>query len=405
VTRPVRVLSIATLFPNPSRPGFGRFVERQANAVAARDDVELVVVNPLAVVPGPLAPLFHNSAELATPQREQRTGYAVHRPRYPRLPLVGPRLNPALIARAVLPLVRRLHCEAPFDLVDAQFFFPDGPAAARIAAALGLPLTIKARGSDIHHWGTVSHARRAMLDAAGKASALLSVSAALAGDMATLGMDRGKIEVHYTGLDHTLFHPRDRAEARHSLASWDEERDEITTVPAGGRLLVSVGNLIPLKGQALVIEALASLPDTHLLICGSGPESRNLRDQAEAIGVANRVHIGGYAPQDLAVVLAAADAMVLPSANEGLANAWIEALACGTPLVITDVGGAREVVTSPAAGRIVKRTPQAIAEGVRALLADPPSQAETASHAARFSWDANAARLAETWRRAAGLQG
>lgn len=405
MTRPVRVLSIATLFPNPSRPGFGRFVERQAGAVAARDDVELVVVNPMPLVPGPLAPLFHNAAELAVPAQEARAGFTLYHPRYPRVPVIGPRLYPALMARAVLPLARRLHAERPFDVVDAQFFFPDGPAAARVAGALGLPLTIKARGSDIHHWGEVPHARRAMLAAADKASALLSVSAALADDMAAFGMPRGKMAVHYTGLDHTLFQPRDRAEARRTLAGWDEELDEITSVPADGRLLVSVGNLIPLKGHALVIEALSALPGTHLLICGSGPEARNLRERAGALGVAERVHIGGYGPQDLAVVLAAADAMVLPSANEGLANAWIEALACGTPLVITDVGGAREVVTSPAAGRIAARTPGAIAAAVRELFADPPLQAETAAHAALFSWEANAAQLAETWRRVAGLQG
>lgn len=403
MTRPVRVLSLATLFPNPSRPGFGRFVERQADAVAAREDVELVVVNPMPIVPGPFARLFHNAAELTTPVREERQAYPLYHPRYPRLPLVGPRWNPALIAGAVLPMVRRLHAECPFDLVDAQFFFPDGPAAAKIAAALHLPLTIKARGSDIHHWGSVAHARRSMLAAAEQAGALLSVSAALADDMAALGMPRDRIAVHYTGLDHTLFAPRDRAGARQVLARWDEDRDELTSVPADGKLLVSVGNLIPLKGQALVIEALDSLPDTRLLICGNGPEGGNLRQQATEAGLAGRVHFGAYGPQDLAVVLAAADAMVLPSANEGLANAWIEALACGTPLVITDVGGAREVVAGPAAGKIVERTPEALAAGIRGLLADPPLQAETANYAAPFSWQTNAAQLAETWRRVAGL--
>ena len=76
------------------------------------------------------------------------------------------RFNPALIARAVLPLARRLHAERPFDLVDAQFFYPDGPAASGVAQALGLPLSIKARGSDIHYWGAKPFAPRRMLAAA-----------------------------------------------------------------------------------------------------------------------------------------------------------------------------------------------------------------------------------------------
>jgi glycosyltransferase involved in cell wall biosynthesis len=87
--------------------------------------------------------------------------------------------------------------------------------------------------------------------------------------------------------------------------------------------------------------------------------------------------------------------MVLPSSSEGLANAWVEALACGTPLVITDAGGAREVVTAPEAGRIVARDPLAITDGVRALLEDPPLREATAALAERFSWQANAAALAQ----------
>jgi glycosyltransferase involved in cell wall biosynthesis len=402
VNRPVRVLSLATLFPGGGRPGFGRFVERQFAALTARGDVDLVVVNPLSLVPGPLAPLFHDAAALGNPAAETTRGYPVYRPRFPRLPVIGTRINPALIARAVLPLARRLHAEQPFDLIDSQFFFPDGPAAARIAAALGLPLTIKARGSDIHYWGKLPHARRAMLAAAEQAAGLLSVSAALAGDMAALGMAREKIAVHYTGLDHSVFVPRDRTAARREMADWDEDLGEITAVPHDGKLVVSVGNLIPLKGQALVIEALASLPGTRLLLAGSGAEWKNLKARAEELGVSDRVHFGTYGPHDLSVVLSGADAMVLPSANEGLANAWIEALACGSPLVITDVGGAREVVTEPTAGRLVERTPGAIAAGIRDLLADPPTQAETAAHAARFSWEANAAQLAAHYCRLAG---
>jgi glycosyltransferase involved in cell wall biosynthesis len=100
--------------------------------------------------------------------------------------------------------------------------------------------------------------------------------------------------------------------------------------------------------------------------------------------------------------MAAADVVVLPSEREGLANVWIEALACGTPLVIPDIGGAREVVRSPEAGRIAARSPEAIAGAVRELLDARADQATVAAHAARFSWDANAAELVAFWTRVAG---
>jgi glycosyltransferase involved in cell wall biosynthesis len=317
----------------------------------------------------------------------------VHRPTFPLIPRYGALLNPRLVARAVLPLARRLHAEQPFDLVDAQFFYPDGPAAARIAAALGLPLAIKARGADIQYWGTRGYALKRMRAAAGQASALLAVSEALANDMAALGFPEEKIRLHYTGLDRDLFHPLDRIECRRrASAHFGFE------LPAGAPLLATVGALIPRKGQAFVIRALADLPDAHLLLVGKGEDEAKLRELASGPGLAGRVHfLGSLDHTLLPVVLSAADALVLPSASEGLANAWVEALACGCPLVIGDAGGARELLTSPEAGRIVARDPAAIANAVRALLAAPPDRETVAATVERFSWPAHAEALDEIY--------
>jgi len=381
-----RLLSIATLYPNAHRPRFGTFVARQLEALAARGDWDVTVVNPIGVPPLALG-RYKALAAAAVTGVEQ--GVTVHRPRFALVPAVGGPINPRMIARAVLPLARRLHALAPFDLVDAQFFYPDGPAAARVARELGLPLSVKARGADIHLWGGKSYALRAMLAAADRAAGLLAVSEALASDMAERGFPAGKIAVHYTGLDRALFRPRDRAESRAAA-----ERD--FAIPADGPLLATVGALIPRKGQQLAIRALARLPGARLALVGTGPDQAALELLARESGMAERVHfLGSLDHERLPMLLSAADAMVLPSASEGLANAWVEALACGCPLVITEAGGAREVVTGPAAGRIVARDAEAIAAGVRELLAAPPAREAVAANAARFSWEANAAALAE----------
>jgi glycosyltransferase involved in cell wall biosynthesis len=81
--------------------------------------------------------------------------------------------------------------------------------------------------------------------------------------------------------------------------------------------------------------------------------------------------------------------LVHPSEREGLANVWLEALACGTPIVISDAGGAREIVDRPEAGRVVARDLRAIAAAVREILANPPAQAEVRKSAERFSWEKN----------------
>ncbi|KLI63151.1 glycosyltransferase [Aurantiacibacter marinus] len=378
-----RILSIATLYPNAHAPRFGTFVARQLEALAARDGWDMTVINPIGVPPV-AAGRYKSLAEAAVDGVEG--GVAVHRPRFTLIPKFGARLNPALIARSVLPIARRLHAERPFDLVDAQFFYPDGPAAARIARQLDLPLSIKARGADISHWGAQEFSADKMRQAADQAAGLLSVSMALARDMAKIGLPQDKITVHYTGLDRTLFKPLDKAECRQKLAAG-------FGIAEGGRLLATVGALIPRKGQRFVIEALEQLADTQLILVGKGEDERALRQLAGDAG--DRVHfLGSLDHKLLPVVLSAADAMVLPSASEGLANAWVEALACGTPLVITDAGGAKELVQNDTAGRIVDRTADAIAAGVTEVLTANYAAECVASNAAQFSWEANAAALA-----------
>lgn len=391
----MRILSISTLCPNPVKPSFGIFVGNQMRAVVARDDVSLTMVSPVGIPPWPLSirPPYDRLRDI--PETSSAVGLKVHYPRFTVIPKIGGDSNPGRIAKAVLPLVRRLHAEQPFDLVDAQFFFPDGPAAAAIARELDLPLTIKSRGADIHFWGKRPRALSQMLEAAQQAAGMLAVSEALRADMIALGMPADRIDVHYTGLDREKFHPIERGAARAlvsampNLGIWSE-----------GALLVTPGALIPRKGQRLVIEALTRLPNARLALAGVGEDEANLRALAKRLGVENRVHFLGLVDHELLPhVLCAADVLVLPSASEGLANVWVEGLACGTPIVVPDIGGAREIVKDETAGRIVERSAAGIAGAVEDILAKPASQADVAECVSRFSWGVSAGNIVHFWRR------
>ncbi|AMU96552.1 glycoside hydrolase [Sphingopyxis terrae subsp. terrae NBRC 15098] len=386
--KPLRILSVATLFPDAARPNFGLFVEKSLLALAAQPGVMLTIVAPIGLPPFPLSLHPRYRALRRLPQREAWRGLTVHRPRFTLIPKFGAARNPAAIAHAVLPIAQ----QGSFDVVDAQFFYPDGPAAMNIADALGIPFSVKARGADISHFGHDPATRPQLLAAAERAGGLLAVSEAMRGDMAAIGIDAGKTMVHYTGIDTMRFHPGDRPAARAALGMGD--------APA----IATVGALIPRKGQALVIEALPALPGVHYWLAGAGEEDARYRALAQRLGVADRVHLmGPVANADLPQLYRAVDAVVMPSVSEGLANAWVEALACGTPIVISDAGGAAELVTSPAAGQIVERTPAAIADAVRTLLAAPAApDAVAASLAGRFEWDRNGRELAEHLRRCAG---
>ncbi len=387
VTKTKRVLSLSTLFPNAAHPRFGIFVAKSLEALQQETHWDVTLVNPIGLPPITFG-RYRTLARAAQDGRE--FGFQVHRPVFRLLPKIGGRLNPRLIARSVLPLVRQLHAENPFDLVDAQFFYPDGPAAMAIASDLDLPLSVKARGADIHFWGARGYGCQALQRTASAAAGVLAVCEALADDMATLGIAREAITIHYTGLDRDLFRPLDHAGLRTRLAAtFDLPLREDET------LLASVGALIERKGQGLVIQALADLPQARLLLVGKGEDEASLRALAREVGVADRVHfLGSLEPAMLPPILSAADAMVLPSASEGLANAWIEALACGTPLVITDAGGAREVVTAPEAGVIVARNCRAVRDGIRLVTENPRTPQAVAATVDDFNWETNGRRLA-----------
>jgi teichuronic acid biosynthesis glycosyltransferase TuaC len=374
----LRVLTLSTLFPDASRPGFGVFVERQTLGLAALEGVSADVVAPVGLPPWPLSLHPHYRGRRRLPARETWAGLAVHRPRFWVFPKWAEAATGEAIAWAILPLARELRS----DVIDAEFFWPDGVAAMHLSRELGVPFSIKARGSDIHFWGG-RPVVRLMLEAAREAGGLLAVSAALKRDMAALGMPEEKIRVHHAGVDLDRFRPVDRAAEKARLG-----------VP--GPLLVAPGALIPIKGQSLAIEALARVPDATLLIVGDGPDRKRLQALASRLGLGGRVRfLGGLPHAEMPALLGAADVMVLPSEREGLANVWLEALACGTPLVISDVGGAREVLDRPEAGRLVPSEAGAIAAAVRALLAEPPDPQAVRRAAARFSWQRNTAELFE----------
>ena len=381
----MRVTALTTLFPDATQPTLGVFVEQSLLRLARVPGVELTLIAPLGVPPWPLSRHPRYRALAAIPRVEDWKGVRVERPRFPLIPGQGWRFNPALIARAALPLVR---ASRP-DVIQGDFFFPCGVAAAAIGTRLRVPVSLKARGADIHHWGKV--ARGAVLGGGARAAGMLAVSGSIRDDMIAMGMDGGRIAVHYTGVDLERFAPVDREAARAAAG-----------LPAP--LVVSIGGLIPRKAHDVVIRAVAMLPGVHLRIAGRGPLGAMLEALIAELGVGDRLKMLGPLPHaEVARLMATADVLALASISEGLANVAVEALACGTPVVATPVDGTPELMDRPAAGRMAERTPEAFAAAIGAVLAGPPSQSEArAVVQSRFAWDRHVAELHAHLARLAG---
>jgi teichuronic acid biosynthesis glycosyltransferase TuaC len=377
----LRVLTLSTLFPNALQPTFGVFVERQTLGLARLPDVEVEVVAPIGMPPWPLSRLSSYRGGAALPHGEEWRGLRVHRPRFPIIPRFGARWNATSMAKAVLPLLTDVRKRFPFDVIDAEFFWPDGPAAMHLSRALGVPFSVMARGSDIQYWMKRPAVARQIRAAGNAAGGLLIASKALGRVMADHGLPANRMTPHYPGVDGAIFRLRDRSEEKAKLG-------------IEGPLLVTVGALIPGKGQRDAIAAAERIPGATLLLAGEGPDRKSLEAMIRERGLGERVHLlGSRSPEDVATMLAAADVMVLPTRSEGLANVWVEALASGTPVVTSDVGGAREVIDRPEAGALVPPEPEAIAAAVRAILADPPEPAAVRAAADKFDPSAEIARL------------
>ena len=396
----LRVLTFTTLYPNAAKPNHGVFVENRLRQTLARHDLRSTVVAPVPFFPF-TAEMFGAYARFArAPELEVRHGVEVHHPRYLSIPKIGMNVAATLLYRGGLTACR-LHQlnNTTIDVIDAHYFYPDGVAAAWLSKALGIPFVVTSRGTDLNVLANFPRVRRQILWAAQQAAAVITVSGALRERAIEVGIDARKIAVLRNGVDLDQFTPQDREAARRQFG-------------ASGFTVVSVGNLVPLKGHDLTIEAVASIPDATLLIAGGGPLRDALGARAAALGVADRVKLlGEVQHQQLARLYSAADVSVLMSEREGWANVLLESMACGTAVVATRVGGNAEAITSPAAGALLpERSARALAEALRAFRRSPNDRTATRRHAEAFGWGAvaagnfallKAASTGETARRAA----
>lgn len=374
---PIRLLTFSTLFPNAARPNHGVFVENRLRHLVASGAVTSTVVAPVPWFPS-AAPWFGDWARYArAPQVEQRNGLTVLHPRYPVLPRVGMSVAPWLLFRALLPVLRTMHAREAFDAIDAHYLYPDGVAAVWLGQRLGLPVVVTSRGTDVTLIPQYTIPRRLIRAAIRDAAALISVSAALKAGLVELGAPPGKVTVLRNGVDTALFQPPDDRDAARRALGLDR-----TT-------LISVGLLIERKGHHHTIEAMRQLPEFELLIAGEGPEHARLTAMIEQYGLGDRVRLlGPLAHNELPSLYGAADALVLASSREGWANVLLEAMACGTPVVASNIPGNPEVVREAAAGVIAEaNTPDGFAAAVRRLFAAMPARAATRRYAEQFSWD------------------
>lgn len=390
-----KIVVFSSLFPSKAQPNAGIFVRERMFNVAQQLDLCVVSPKPWFPLQG-LLRLARPHFRPPVSRQELQAGIEVFQPRYLSFPGVLKRLDGVLMALGAWTTIRRLKKQQRLDVLDAHFTYPDGYAATLLGKWFGVPTTITLRGTEHRHAKDPAICGR-MQVALQRASHVFGVSEDLCKVARRLGVPDAKLQVVGNGIDLAKFKRADKLLARQALGLQAEDM-----------VLVSVGGLVERKGFHRVIELLPALVTQFarlkfLIVGGATAEGNNrsqLEQQVQTLGLQAHVQFLGARPHhQLADILSAADVFVLATSNEGWANVFLEAMACGLPVVTTDVGGNKEVVVSADLGTVVPFGDKAALQtALAAALLKPWNAAQIMRYAQANSWDHRVAILTQKFK-------
>jgi glycosyltransferase involved in cell wall biosynthesis len=343
----VRVLSISSVYPNPAEPGLGLFVRSRLQSTARHVDLKVIAPVPILDYSHPQGKVFRPRE---FPMKRRDGPIEVFHPRW-AFPPCGTPSNVLFEFGRLFPLVASIRRDFRFDLIDAHFAYPEGCAAALLSAAFRVPFTITLRGSETMFDG-YRYRRASMKAALRRAAAVITVSDELRAFALARDADAERTRTIPNGVDADTFRLQNSVAMR--------QRHDL---PLQRKLILAAGELIEAKGHHLIVEVLKGLRDqgmdAELLIAGAtargGPQfERALHERVQTYGLGNRVRfLGWVGPEQLSELFSAVDVFCLASYTEGWPNVVNEALACGTPVVATRVGGVAAMLRSSVYGTIV----------------------------------------------------
>ncbi|PZQ33158.1 MAG: hypothetical protein DI562_02300 [Stenotrophomonas acidaminiphila] len=368
----LKIAVVTPMLPIPQDRTRGRYIHETARALSQLATVRVFFQQPrYLAIPGLTPRNFLTGTAGADYSAD---GIDVETFTYPAVVGLSRVTNGYVAGRALTPRVRAF---AP-DVVVGYWIYPDAYAAWQCAERLGVPCVAGALGSDIHvrAGANAAFTRRTVAGV----DALVTVSEAMR-RTAIADFDAPPARVHtvVNGFNTGVFHPRDRQAMRGKLG-----------IASDARLMVYVGRLVESKGLRELLAAFAALsgtdPSLQLALVGEGVMRDELERMVQTAGLQGRVAMpGGMEPAQVAEWICASDLLTLPSWSEGYPNVVVEALACGVPVVATDVGGTREIIDDSKGLLIPPRDERVLAQALSQALSHPWDHAAIAASMNR-SW-------------------
>lgn len=328
-------------------------------------------------------------------------------PRYvgvPYVPRAGSRWNHRLAAAALDRGWKKTCGEFTPDVALASWLFPDGCAVAKLCGK-DLPYLLICQGTDAHGYLRDPIRRKAIVEAGNQSAGVVTRSGDLGRLLSEAGVEKAKLHTVFNGVDPATFQPGEKASERRSLS-----------LPAqdAAAIVLFVGNFLPVKNPLLLVEATSRLAgdlppersSLHLVLIGSGPMEGEIKAALQSSPLSGVTFAGRRDSAEVARFMRAADVLCLPSWNEGLPNVVLEAVACGLPVVASDVGGIGEVIDRPSRGHLVPAGQAGpLVNRLRQVLADPVDQGATSTEtpAPVQTWPAAAGAYHDLLLAASGL--
>ena len=389
----LRVALVTSQFPTPSEPERGIFTLQMAIRMAAHCD--LTVVCPLPWFPA--VPIFRSVRSwyrfAEVPYTRVQEGVRVIAPKYPLVPRLSERFHGRLMAARIRRVLTRLMRTEGIDLINSHWLYPDSVAVHLATRSAPVPHIATGLGCDVNEFIDDPAIGPQILDMLAASQGITVVANSLRSRLITRGVAADRITTIPNGVNTSLFRLRDQQEVRRDLGLTDDSE-----------YVLYVGRFGEEKAVGTLVEAMAAVVTTRrraeLLLVGDGPLRRNLAKQARTLHIADRVRFIGQ--QDHRLVadwMAAADCFCLPSTREGCPNVVLEALACGLPVVASDVGGIPDMVSLNSGVLVDPRSPAVLAAALGTALDRPWDRAAIARTVASQSWEGVAQAYLDTFQR------
>jgi glycosyltransferase involved in cell wall biosynthesis len=392
----MQILVLTPVYPHSSNPAEGLFNEQHALALT-RAGIQVTVVVCKPWLPNGLAKVWKRYNSLADlPQMEERNGIPIVYALYFHIPQYQlPHVTVSSCARSILQAIDRLNLSKTFDLIQVHSSWPVGLASPAVARALSRPFVITLHIQDeprLYDSKGGSTLYSGMIKGASAVVVVGSTLERFAKDRG-MGSDRSRLRIIPNGVD---------------LATVKEVLREACGGQNGWGNIISVANLWPIKGIDLNLKALAHLGKVGIrwhtyTIVGDGPERARLEELAKNLGIVNRVRFTGrLSHRETLREVAEADIFSLPSWQEAFGVVYLEAMACGKPVIGCRGQGAEDIVRHEKDGLLVDpRDIGSLGRAMQRLLIEREFAQELGRSAMNraqvFTWQQNVRQYVEVY--------